>query len=1042
MSHYGDIFPSLSDFDVQRVAQLIEQAYAPPTPSTTPDDLRRLQQELFEIQKRPEAWGLVVPLMSHTAPNVQFFGAHTAQVKIARDWDMFPQHLAEALPTAILSLTQNAISVRCPKFVLRKLFVALASLALKLVPGHPSRWRDWIFTCVKDLVGSPGHMLDFLSIAAEEVTSADLVGPSKSQMLQTMNESTSLVVDAINNTITRPFDSIPASQYTSALRCLQAWMSYLKANELTGFLPSLIALLDPNTPDESIFIAASDALQELTTNSALADGSGSKTLTEPLLVWLDTTGSRIVEATLSTGEVSATAHSLCKLLGALGDHSTAYLAAHIASGASVPTAPGAPTTTRGRLVQRFLQLLLVYTGLPGYYGVDEDESEMTLGFWYLFQEALWSTDFFVEEEGEEAAPAVPETGEGGESQQVVMAKAVFRELVQILRRKVAFPPPNSGWSRDQIDKFQVYRRDVGDTLINAYYVLRNDMLAYFVNDIIERLATRQESDGWQEIEATLHCIMSIQEAIDMETIPEMKRIFSPEVLGRLPSTGRSRVRRTALGVIGTYSSWFATQAHADAANPAEPNLLLTVLTYVVSALPDPSLSLSAATALRNLCEANRQALAVHIGAFGELHAGLSNIPDSEKSKVLQSIASVIQAMPPSEEIPAIEAIINPIVQKLYECLQTANELPDEARTLTILHLETLAGVAKGLTRSAEGLGALEDDSDAGSNELQVVKLARQDPRAVALRENIFAAIRGVMERWSVDAAVSSALSDLFKSITCLPSDNTLISLPAGPLLELVCHAAQRQLTAAWLSLAAILIAQLNPPVFSLNMKSGPTPEAEAVVRTVLPVLIQCGLGMLSLEGAMEGNPDIVQEFFACMDRTAQDFTSSFYALPPGLLDALLQCAVRALSLQERYSLVAASNFISTLIHRTSVRDDLAPHKHALLANHGRALMRAVLQGFAAVAPRSAVPNLIEILGTLLSRATEPGPAGNATQWMKDILMADDFIASKASVDAKAKFVKAVAGSRTLKRTREAAQQFTLVARGLEGSSFGYSTLSM
>lgn len=48
-------------------------------------------------------------------------------------------------------------------------------------------------------------------------------------MLQTMNDSTSLVVDAINNTITRPFDATPASQYTSALRCLQAWMSYLKA---------------------------------------------------------------------------------------------------------------------------------------------------------------------------------------------------------------------------------------------------------------------------------------------------------------------------------------------------------------------------------------------------------------------------------------------------------------------------------------------------------------------------------------------------------------------------------------------------------------------------------------------------------------------------------------------------------------------------------------------------------------------------------------------------------------------------------------------
>ena len=95
------------------------------------------------------------------------------------------------------------------------------------------------------------------------------------------------------------------------------------------------------------------------------------------------------------------------------------------------------------------------------------------------------------------------------------------------------------------------------------------------------------------------------------------------------------------------------------------------------------------------------------------------------------------------------------------------------------------------------------------------------------------------------------MSDLFKSITSLPSDTTLISLPAGPLLELVCLAAQRQLTAAWLSLAAILFAQLNPPVFSLNAKSGPTREAQIYVERLLPVLLQCGLGSLSMDGAMD-----------------------------------------------------------------------------------------------------------------------------------------------------------------------------------------------
>jgi hypothetical protein len=75
---------------------------------------------------------------------------------------------------------------------------------------------------------------------------------------------------------------------------------------------------------------------------------------------------------------------------------------------------------------------------------------------------------------------------------------------------------------------------------------------------------------------------------------------------------------------------------------------------VVPALSDASLCLPAANALRDLCDANRSALAPHITAFGELHAGLSRVQDTEKAKVLQSIASVIQALPPEEEISPVE----------------------------------------------------------------------------------------------------------------------------------------------------------------------------------------------------------------------------------------------------------------------------------------------------------------------------------------------------------------------------------------------------
>ncbi|KAG6844171.1 hypothetical protein H0H87_009290 [Tephrocybe sp. NHM501043] len=127
---------------------------------------------------------------------------------------------------------------------------------------------------------------------------------------------------------------------------------------------------------------------------------------------------------------------------------------------------------------------------------------------------------------------------------------------------------------------------------------------------------------------------------------------------------------------------------------------------------------------------------------------------------------------------------------------------------------------------------------------------------------------------------------------------------------------------------------------------------------------------------------------------------------------------------------------------------LAADKERLLQVQGRRIMKAVLEGFASVAPRSVMPNLIEILGTLLSRAGGGigggGGAGGAVAvaWIREILFSDNFVASKATPEVKETFAAAIANSRSLKRTRDAANQFTLVARGLEASGFGYTSVSM
>ena len=48
-----------------------------------------------------------------------------------------------------------------------------------------------------------------------------------------------------------------------------------------------------------MFAWTSDALQEVMSKSVLSDGSGSKTLTEPLLIWMDNWAVQIVNATLN-----------------------------------------------------------------------------------------------------------------------------------------------------------------------------------------------------------------------------------------------------------------------------------------------------------------------------------------------------------------------------------------------------------------------------------------------------------------------------------------------------------------------------------------------------------------------------------------------------------------------------------------------------------------------------------------------------------------------------------------------------------------------
>jgi hypothetical protein len=244
--------------------------------------------------------------------------------------------------------------------------------------------------------------------------------------------------------------------------CLFYIPTHSYPSNLVDLLPTVISYLNPSDEDDPVFVAASDCLPEIMQHSHLSDGSGSKVLTEPLLVWLQVTGTRLIEASIAShNSGSAVSHSMCKLLTALGDHSSMYIANNISSVLTIqpPSHLQQPmplaSYTKGGLVQHYLKQMLAYTGLPGYFGIDEEESEMTLVFWFTLQEALWSAEFYFPEDDNEEKERRAVSQEVQEPEELKIAKAVYSQLVQILRRKCVFPL-DGGWAKGNC-RFWLFR---------------------------------------------------------------------------------------------------------------------------------------------------------------------------------------------------------------------------------------------------------------------------------------------------------------------------------------------------------------------------------------------------------------------------------------------------------------------------------------------------------------------------------------------------------------------------------------------------------
>jgi hypothetical protein len=246
------------------------------------------------------------------------------------------------------------------------------------------------------------------------------------------------------------------------------------------------------------------------------------------------------------------------------------------------------------------------------------------------------------------------------------------------------------------DAFRLYRSTtLSDTLQYAFYVLRDPLIGSLVSLASQQILTPPPPtslDGWEDLEATLFCLYALGEVVPLspslsegladENAPPppltsyLQHLFSPAVLGQLPPPPSSSspsdptnpqphhtsLLSTSLRLLSAYAPWFSTH----------PSECLSAITFIVSALSSssPLLIPHAARALKGLCDANRKVLTGHVGSFVQVLGGLEGrLDNNELGKVLESVASVVQALEGSEVVEPLTVLAGPVVAKLRQAVE-------------------------------------------------------------------------------------------------------------------------------------------------------------------------------------------------------------------------------------------------------------------------------------------------------------------------------------------------------------------------------------
>ncbi|CAG5897042.1 unnamed protein product [Menidia menidia] len=885
--------PEGLELTVENVESALYQLYFDPDM-----ELKNAAQKwLTQAQASARAWQFCWALLGpEKIPEVQFFGASTLHIKISRHWSDLPADQHESLRTQLLSHILRFSSG--PKMVLTRLCVALASMALNLIPQAWSKPVADMVTAFQpqksdseDGSGAESSrdpqahclaLLELLTVLPEEFQSCRLARARRGQLRAALAGEWAVVCPLLRQLLQSQDSSGRVKE--KVLRCLSGWLGVdVPLGESRELVRDCFAALG----DPALFDTAVETIVGAISQPDCQRYVGALLELVPLVLGLYDR----LKTAAQEGDME-TSHGICRIAVSLGETHSRVLLEQL---------------DHWQEYLALVNMILFCTGMPGHYPVGETTSSLTLTFWYTLQDDILS---FEEEK---------------QAVYLQVYRPIYFQLVDVLLHKSHYPSQEeyASWSSDDKEQFRIYRVDISDTLMYVYEMLGAELLSSLYDRLGRQLMDPQQSAVWQDTEALLFGFQSIAETIDVNYSDVI-----PGLIGLIPRINISNIMLadTVMYTIGSLAEWLADH----------PVMLAGILPMVLQGLVKPELSVSSVSTLKRICRECRQDLRPYAEDILTVSQDVL-IKEIHKSSqcmwLMQAMGFLLSALPVEDILGHLHSLISPHVQQLDTLAQQEPVSTNKQSIVQILGMLSSLFTTLDINRHAD---AYEEAASPGLTPLQ----GAQNPVVVVLQQ-VFALIQTILSKWLHDSEVVEAVCGVFdKSVRTLLHDFGPVVAKLSQMLGQIYHAFPQA--------SALDLARQMVHIFAAEDQHTSDIRAltEAVTATTLAVFQQ----------GPRDHPDIAEAF---MHLHAQILKRKPDLYLSDQLDvkALFYCGILSIKFPETSTVKAACLFFTEF----SSRSKDVPLLSDVLQKDGKLLSETLLQAIGGGSPGSLTEHFSDVL---------------------------------------------------------------------------------